>query len=241
MNYLLKSTIYCGFLLIAVASCKDTPKTTAERPDEPLIEEDNSAAAQIREIMTFWPGTYNNDKQIASAKDNGEAIWLLDDSGEGGYLQVQSHYIKLDKPEIGENVLYVEEYRDHDPAATYRQRIYTLAVDSLGMVKVKMWPFKDKKKYIGAWNNPSILDSLKKDEISAYPDFCDMHVKKTADGYEMYMNDKDCAFGDKYFSYQVRLSANRFSYRDKITVLSTDSLLTTAADFKYHDLDRITE
>ncbi len=200
----------------------------------------NTPGGQLAEIMEFWPGTYNNDKQIAAAEKQGKAVWRIDDSGEGGYLNIESHYIKLDLPEIGENVLYVEEYRDHQPNEIYRQRIYTLSVDKeAGMVKVKMWPFKDKKKYVGAWKNPAILANLTKEEISAYPDKCDLHVKKDGKVYDMYMNDKDCAFSDKYFNYQVRLSKNVFSYRDKIMVLSTDELVTTAADFAYHDLDRV--
>jgi len=200
----------------------------------------NTPEGQLAEIMKFWPGTYNNDKQVATAKKQGKAVWRLDDSGKGGYLNIESHYIKLDLPEIGENVLYVEEYRDHQPNETYRQRIYTLSVDKeAGMVKVKMWPFKDKKKYVGAWKNPAMLADLKVDEISAYPDKCDLLVKKDGKVYDMYMNGKDCAFGDKYFNYQVRLSKNVFSYRDKIMVLSTDELVSTAADFAYHDLNRI--
>lgn len=199
-----------------------------------------SPEEQLAEIMSFWPGTYNNDKQIVEAKAAGKDIWLVDDSGKDGFLQITSHYIKLDRPDLGANVLYVEEYRDHDYKNPYRQRIYTLSIDEeANMVKVKMWPFKDKKKYLGAFKDISMLKDLKKEEISAYPDFCDMHVKKEEDGYHMYMNDKDCAFGDKYFSYQVKLTNNMFSYRDKITELSTDKRLTTAADFAYHNLNKI--
>ncbi|MFP2995400.1 CpcT/CpeT family chromophore lyase [Spongiivirga sp. MCCC 1A20706] len=195
---------------------------------------------QLTEIMNFWPGTYNNDKQIATAKKAGKDIWMVDDSGKGGFLQITSHYIKLDRPDLGEHVLYVEEYRDHDPKNAYRQRIYTVSIDKeANMIKVKMWPFKDKKKYLGSFNDITMLKDLKKEEISAYPDFCDMHVKKDGDAYHMYMNDKDCAFGDKYFSYQVKLTHNMFSYRDKITELSTNKRLTTAADFAYHNLDKI--
>ena len=195
---------------------------------------------QVKEIMQMWPGSYNNNKQISKAEAAGESVWRADDSGEGGFLNVYSHYIALDRPDIGSNVLYVEEYRDNDPSVTYRQRIYTINVDKVeGKVKVKMWPFKDKKKYIGAYKDLSLLDQLTKEEISAYPDKCDLHVSKNGQKYHMYMNGKECAFGDKYFNYEVMLSKNRFSYRDKIMQLSTDSLLTTAANFAWHSLDAI--
>jgi len=225
-----KKLLLIVFVLFTFYSCHHHgTKGSSETPDD-----------QLKEIMEMWPGTYNNDQQIAKIKKEGKAVWKVDDSGKDGYLQLQSHYIKLDLPEIGAHVLYVEEYRDHQPEATYRQRIYTLSVDAeAAMVKVKMWPFKDKKKYVGAWKDPSVLNKLTKEEVSAYPDKCDLQVRKIGDKYNMRFNGKDCAFGDKCFNYEVMLSKNLFSYRDKITLVSTGELVSTAADFAYHDLDKI--
>lgn len=195
---------------------------------------------QLSEIMTMWPGTYNNSKQIDSVLNKGGDVWRLDDSGKDGYLHVQSHYIALDVPEIGEHVLYVEEYRDLKPEATYRQRIYTLDMDSTGtQLRVKMWPFKDKKKYVGAWNDPKLLAMITKEDISAYPDICDLLVEKTEKGYLMSMNGSDCTFGTKTFNYQVLLTKDVFSYRDKITNAETNEVISTAANYVFHNLDRI--
>ncbi|WP_298487522.1 CpcT/CpeT family chromophore lyase [uncultured Maribacter sp.] len=200
----------------------------------------DSLETELNSIMNIWPGKYNNDKQIAKVKEEGGDVWLLDDTGKDGYLQIESHYVKLNNPAIGEHVLYVEEYRDHQPDSTYRQRIYTLTKDdSLNIIRVKMWPFKDKKKYVGAYNNSELLNSITAEEISAYPDKCDLLVKKEDGKFNMYMNGTDCAFGDKCFNYQVLLSENIFSYRDKITKLSTGETVSTAANYAYHDLDRI--
>lgn len=195
---------------------------------------------QLTEIMDAWPGTYSNDAQIAALTKAGQDIWRIDDSGEGGYLNIKSHYIKLNKPSIGSNVLYVEEYRDNNPAETYRQRIYTLEIDNASnKIRVKMWPFKDKKKYVGAWREISMLDQLKVDEISAYPDFCDLIVEQVDGKYHMYMNEQDCTFGDKVFNYEVLLGKDVFSYRDKISQKSDGVITTSAANYAYHHLDRI--
>jgi len=200
----------------------------------------DSLEIELNSIMDIWPGKYNNDKQIEKVKEEGGDVWLLNDTGKDGYLQIESHYVKLNNPAIGKHVLYVEEYRDHQPDSTYRQRIYTLTKDdSLDIIRVKMWPFKDKKKFVGAYNKPELLASLTKEEISAYPDKCDLIVKREGDTFNMYMNGNDCAFGDKCFNYQVVLSKDVFSYRDKITILSTGETVSTAANYAYHDLDRI--
>lgn len=224
--------------LLFVASCKPSKNTVADiAPVE--SKKAQTIDDQLNEIMTWWPGTFNNDKQIAEVIKQGKDVWRIDDSGEDGYLHIQSHYIKLDKPGIGDHVLYVEEYRDHEPSETYRQRIYTLSIDSTNMIKVKMWPFKDKKKYVGAWRDLSLLDNLSTEDISAYPSICDLHVTKVEDEYHMVMNGSDCSFGDKVFNYGLKLSKDMFSYRDKITQKSDGKVISTAAGFAYHDLDRV--
>jgi len=233
---ILFTTLIISFFFFAACQSSSSDESAGK---EAIKVVEKTPQEHLKEIMRIWPGNYSNDKQIAEAEKAGKPVWRKDDSGEGGFLHVQSHYVKLDRPDIAENVLYVEEYRDKDVQTSYRQRIYTLDVDSSNTLRVKMWPFKDKKKYIGACNDLSMLDGLTKEEISAYPDKCDLLVKLEDGKYNMYMNGKDCAFGDRYFNYQVMLSEDVFSYRDKIMQLSNDSLLTTAADFAYHDLDRI--
>jgi len=105
------------------------------------------------------------------------------------------------------------------------------------MIKVKMWPFKDKEKYIGSWEKIEMLESLTLEEINAFPDICDLHVKPQGDKYHMYMNGADCTFGTKTFNYEVMISKDVFSYRDKITD-SEAGTVTSAADNAYHHLDR---
>lgn len=228
----MKNTLLFSLLSIFILSLSSACKTN--RLEVMTLEQ------QLVDIMQMWPGTYNNDKQIESLEKKGVPIWRTDDSGKDGYLILTSHYIKLDAPQIGEHVLYVEEYRDHDPSATYRQRIYTLSIDDEAqLIRVKLWPFKDKEKYIGSWKNPTVLNQLSVDEISAFPPICDLLVQRQGDKYHMPMNNQDCTFGDKTFNYQVLLSKNIFSYRDKITEKSTGNIISTAGDFNYHILNKM--
>ena len=199
----------------------------------------NDLKSQIAEIMEIWPGTYTNAKQIDDVIESGGKVWRLDDSGEGGYLHITSHYVKINLPDVGQHVLYVEEYRDDAPEETYRQRIYTLDINEEAQeVRVKMWPFKDKEKYVGAWKDAQLLQSISKDDINPYPDICDLRVRQERGKYYMVMNGSDCTFGTKTFNYEVMLEENRFNYRDKITD-SSDGSVTSAAAFAYHHLDRI--
>ncbi len=233
---------YYFTLMIAgllISACADKKSSTAVNEAKSADTAPMTLEDHVQEIMDMWPGSYRNDEQIKKIEEKGGKIWRIDDSGQGGHLDITSHYIKIDKPDIGDHVLYVEEYRDGVPDETYRQRIYTLSIDdSLQMVRVKMWPFKDKKKYIGSWEDLSMLDSLSEDQLTAFPDICDLLVKPLDGKYHMYMNKSDCTFGTRTFNYEVMLSADRFSYRDKIYDSEKDST-TSAANFEYHDLDPI--
>ena len=200
----------------------------------------------LAQIMKWWPGTYSNDAQVAEVEEQmGEEnftgeVWRLDNSGMGGYLNVTSHYAQLDMPELGENVLYVEEYRDGDPSATYRQRIYVLSIDEENQViRVNLRTFKDREKYVGAYKDLSMLDDLSADELSAFPDICDLLVEQRGNAYHMPMAENACAFGGRAFAYEAVINGDQFWFRDKITDLVDNVIVMTMANFNFHKSDRV--
>ena len=191
-------------------------------------------------IMRWWDGDYHNDRQVRELEAAGKPIWRADDSGEGGHIEVTSHYRPVSLPEFGEHVIYVEEMKHKNPSEIFRQRIYTLTIDSdIDQIRVKLWNFTDKEKYLGAWQDLSIIEELSPDEMSPLPDNCDLFVTKQGDKFHMPMNGRDCAFGDRYFNYQVLLGADSFAFRDKIVRLADDVVTTTAGDFTYHTLEKL--
>ena len=200
----------------------------------------------LQQIMKWWPGTYNNDRQVAAVEAQmGEEnftgeVWRLDGSGMGGYLNVTSHYIRLDAPAIGDNVLYVEEYRDGQPGETYRQRIYTLSVDEEEQViRVNLANFKDREKYIGAYRDISMLDGITSDDVAPFPGICDLIVGQRGNRYHMRMRTNACAFGGQAFSYEAVITGNAFWFRDKIVRLEDDTVVMTMANFNFHKSDRV--
>jgi hypothetical protein len=203
-------------------------------------EQTPSAQQELATIMQWWNGDYNNDRQLAQLIAEGKPIWRADDSGEGGHIEVTSHYRPVTLPAFGENVIYVEETKHGDPNNMFRQRIYSLSVDEAGeMVRVKLWYFNDKEKYVGAWKDLSRLNELTPEDMFALPDSCDLLVKKEDDKYHMPMADKACVFGKNYFSYQVLLGPDSFWFRDKINAVADDSVVSMAGEFTNHELDKL--
>lgn len=200
----------------------------------------------LAQIMKWWPGTYSNDEQVAEIEEKmGEEnftgeVWRVDNSGMGGYLNVTSHYASVDFPELGENVLYVEEYRDGDPAETYRQRIYKLSIDEeRDVIRVNLINFKDRKKYIGAYKDLSMLDELTPDDVSPFPEICDLLVEQRGNRYHMPMETNACAFGGQAFSYEAVIDGDSFWFRDKIVRLEDDTVVMTMANYNFHKSDRL--
>ncbi|MEO0996685.1 MAG: chromophore lyase CpcT/CpeT [Pseudomonadota bacterium] len=195
--------------------------------------------SDLDRVLDWWAGDYDNDRQIERLTAEGQPVWRADGSGEGGHIEVTSHYRRVELPAFGEHVLYVEETKYGDPDEIFRQRIYTLNVDDESdRVRVKIWNFKDKQRYVGAWRDTARLSDLTPDEMSPLPDRCDLLSERREGRIHLGMNGRDCAFGDRYFNYQVLLGPESFWFRDKIVRLEDDVLLTTAGDFTYHQLDR---
>lgn len=226
-----------GLLLAAIpllAACETLPKETAAAtlPSDP--------EAQLAQIMEWWPGDYNNDAQLEQLAAQGKPIWRKDDTGKPGHIEVTSHYRAVDLPAFGENVLYVEETKHGEPGNIFRQRIYVLSVDEeLDKVRVALWTFSDKEKYVGAYQDLSKLDGLTPDAMSTFGAPCDLITNPEGRKYHIAMNAKDCQFGENYFSYQVLLGPDSFWFRDKIAKVADDAIVSIAGGFTYHELDRI--
>jgi hypothetical protein len=213
----------CSALLLLVGGCATGTASTND----------------IATIMQWWNGDYDNDAQIKGLMAADKPVWRADGSGEGGHIAVTSHYRRINLPAFGDNVIYVEETKHNDPDNLFRQRIYTLSQpDSDGPVRVKLWYFKDKEGYIGAWKNLSMLDKLTPEQMSPLPDNCDLLVTRVGRKYHMPMTDGACVFGTRSFNYQVLLGRDSFWFRDKIVDVESGETLETAGAFTYHELAR---
>lgn len=194
----------------------------------------------LDEVMMWWPGDYHNNRQLQKLRAAGKPIWQADGSGKPGHIAVTSHYRRVELPEFGDHVLYVEETKHGDPSAIFRQRIYTLTRDpETDVVTVKLWYFKDKTRYLAAWRDASILAELTPDQMSPLPDHCDLTIRRQGARYHMSMPAKQCVFGERYFDYQVLLGPESFWFRDRIVDAATDEVLEAAGNFTYHELDRV--
>ena len=132
----------------------------------------------LSRMMAIWPGVYHNDAQIEVDKIRGYTSWR-----DGGHAQVTSSIVTVNLPEIGENLLYVEDYLDGDPKKIFRQKLYALSTDvDRSAIKLTLHSFHDPEGVAGAHTDPSKLQGLSNDDIRNR-EGCEMYFRPLGDGY----------------------------------------------------------
>lgn len=233
---LFKKSLYSKPCLIVIAAAA---LSACQSGTETKTVKKMTQAEMAENVVNWWPGDYNNDREIAALKADGAPIWQKNVEGQklGGHLPVNAYYRKVDMPAFGDKVLYLEEFTFKENP--YRQRIYTVIEDeNSDQVRVKLWYFPDKTTYAKAWKDLSLIKDLTPDKMSPLPDNCDLYVTQVEDRLEMKMPRDKCKFGTKIFDYQVSLSADDYWYRDRIVEAETMLVESTAGSFQYHKLDK---
>ena len=162
-------------------------------------------------MMEWWPGEYDNHEQIVRQSGGGFAVPVHEP-----VFRIHSHYVRLDLPELGENVLYVEEYLNDDPSSISRIRVYSLSVDEEEQaVKVKLHAFRDGHDHmIGARLDPDRLAAIEPDDLRPFSDPCDVYMRFEGGQFSGGMKRESC--GDEaWFEYQVVLGPGHYWTRDR--------------------------
>jgi hypothetical protein len=245
-----KSSVFCFVFAMASLSASGGAQEAAKAPAE-LFRPPNAVTILPTEktenlrfldldlsyVMQLWQGNFDNREQLQFDSDVGKK-----DIATGAHLRVHSAIRKVDLPKFGKNVLYIEEYKNNDPTSILRQRIYVLNVDNdEKAIRVTMHFFKDRKKWLGAHNNPDIIKELTPSDTNVLPG-CDVFIRRDVDAFQGGMKTKTCVFGEegkkRYSDYQVRLEKEKYWFRDRIMDFSTDQPLEQVADFTWHQLER---
>ena len=171
----------------------------------------------LRLMMEWWPGEYDNHEQIVRQSGGGISVHVYEP-----IFRIHSHYIRLDLPELGENVLYVEEYLNDDPSNISRIQVYTLSVDETEQaVKVKLHAFKDgHEDMIGARMDPEQLAAIEADDLRVFSDPCDVYMRFEGGQFRGGMKRESCG-DESWFEYQVVLGPNHHWTRDRLISRAT--------------------
>lgn len=165
----------------------------------------------LRLIMQWWPGEYDNHEQIVRRSAGSMTAPVYEP-----VFRIHSHSIQLDLPELGENILYVEEYLNADPTNISRIRIYKLIVDEPQQaIRIKLYSLKGgHEKFIGARLDPERLAKIKPSDLTPFSDSCDIYMRFEGGQFNGGMELESCG-KDAWFEYQVVLGPDYNWTRDR--------------------------
>ena len=139
---------------------------------------------QLAQLMKMLPGDYDNAAQL---------------QGQGAdkpFYPVRTILKAVTMPEIGEHILYLEEYRDNDPAKFTRIRLYKFTLDE-GAIRLHLVNPLKPEALVGAYANLAKIQALRLSDMRKDRDLCDVFIRKVGEEFQGAMKERSCDRPDK--------------------------------------------
>ena len=141
----------------------------------------------FRILMEWFPGVYDNQEQVYFENEQDVAEGLR-------HERIHHVFKRVDLPEFGDNVLYVQQHLNDDPEQIYRQRIYVFTPDyETNAIRLTIHTPKDTEALIDAHLDTSKLDGLTLDDTIIRPG-CEVYWKRQANQFVGDMQENACTF-----------------------------------------------
>ena len=152
---------------------------------------DGSATQDMyADIDRLFPGTYTNAAQLATAEGQAEAFAL-------------TTIVKpLNNPALGETLYYLEEFRDNDPDAVARIRIYSFMTEESG-VRLRLLNPTDVKALHGTHADLSRAEKLTLEDIHLDREVCMLDMTSLSDTIVAQMRYQACDVRDTWMDYEL--------------------------------------
>jgi len=180
-------------------------------------------ARDLLKICEYFEGEFDNDSQLWF---QGRRGWSGNE--EDKHIRIHAIHTRIEAPDIGQNVFYVEEYIDNNPDSIIRQRIVNFRSDLyMDGIAMDLYFLQNAKRYRGAHLAGNLLDSLSKSNLFQL-EGCGVIFKREADQFFGQMQDKACQFGKvdkrRYSVHDIHLSPNKYWRIDQTYLVSNDKL-----------------
>ncbi len=193
--------------------------------------------AQLKLLMQWWPGDYDNNEQIVRQSGGG-----LGTPTRVPFFRLHSRFQNVRMPSLGNNVLYLEEYRDNDPSQIMRVRLYSLTIDETARaIRIKLHsPSDPATARTGYGRDPqAALEKLRPQDIRSFRDSCDLLLRFVGGQFEGGMTERGCDFeGQEWFQYQVVVGPRYHWVRDRRLSLKDQRVtweLAPGSDYRWFE------
>ena len=140
--------------------------------------------ALVETAFEYLLGTFDSSAQAAA---------------NPSYFNVQLKACRVDAPELGDRVLYIEQAMGSDPASPYRQRLYRVYDNGDGRVASEVYTVANESQYVGLCDGEGDR-TFTLDQITVR-EGCTVFLEPTTDGFEGGTEDSNCASSLRGASY----------------------------------------
>ncbi|NKB45132.1 MAG: hypothetical protein GKS03_12745 [Alphaproteobacteria bacterium] len=166
--------------LVAFFSMAMVTTSVAAADSDPILDN----------IARLLPGTYTNETQLATADGSAEAFALT------------TIIRPLSNPGLGDTLYYLEEFRDNDPSAVTRIRIYSFWRDDSGVRLLLLNP-TDVESLHGAHADLARAERLTHDDIKLDRDGCMLDITRLDDNLVARMRHHACDVLETWVDYEL--------------------------------------
>lgn len=211
-----------------------------------VAQANDGHAAQPEAVERFaalWEGFYSNERQVrreelASEPDYPEAVRLLRD--------MRVH--RLDAPQIGEHVLFLEEIKSDDPDKAHRQRVMTLDWHAdTSEIEVNQLFFAQGPSYDRSLLDPAVVAQMPREAFRLEAG-CNLFFTWNAEleRFEGGMRPRKCEYvhpesGLVYAEFDMVLDEDRLWYRDRSIIIETQAIRGEIEGFSWLRFDRLSD
>jgi len=175
----------------------------------------STAAAQsklekdLRLMMQWFEGRFDNFQQTVEEKET---------KTEFPHEHIHSIFARVNLPNIGENVFYVQQYMDGDASKIYRQRLYVFTANKKEKaVELKIYTFPDEKAVLNAHLDTTKLNGLTLDKLES-PKGCEVFWRLNQDKFEGSMKPNACQVVSKRSGKTLIITDDLFLTKDEIWI-----------------------
>lgn len=174
-------------------------------------------AAQAAEIAALWSGNFDNHRQVDANIARGGAP-----APELTRERRRLNVVPIRMPQLGATVLFLEEYRESNPAVAHRQRVVSLSWDNArSQVRAEQWFFADLPTYDREPADPAKVQTLPRERFR-HEATCDLYFTRE-DRWSRWRGSMDpmtCRYpqgadGIVYAEFDMLLRADGLWYRDR--------------------------
>ena len=201
------------FLIFAVAACIAAPAAAHTKAD---------LGAQLKLLMEWLPGDYDNNEQIVRQSGGGLSL-----TENGPVYRVHSMFRAVKAPQFGANVVYLEEYKNNDPAQITRTRLYTFVVDEAAQaIRMKLLNPADQKTLIGYQGDVGAIEKLTDKQVRPDRDNCIVWLRWVGGQFQGNMTPRACDRDKTWVDYEVVIGPRYHWVRSRMRKLTDDSVVS---------------